>query len=427
MTDLPWKKSNVAAKAAPQFHPGWNVRGNAPLERSKFHKICQAQDYQVGGFRILCAMHTGGLGNSWLVSTGDPGSTTYPDNSTWRVMARAVVWAAPGSDLEARALAIGSGSEDTNDLVEGSVRFVAAYANGANVESDKARAKDIPGSPETDGDYGSSDSWDWYHLHHVYLGKYRPGAPGYALPATRAKWSEFSQAAISLEVRGGARVIAANVSEVPSWHSRAHDTDASTIHGAALAENPTSGPRESEADGATYEERRYGTHGLLDVAERQATLLGPALFQWSSHTEGSTAPGDAEADPVDSSGTSLASIFDSAVSEWSADEPGFAVPCYYAERDHEVGTLPHSSVVPLRLRVYHSTTVGGTLRVQTTARSWVDIDLPATSGDEWTTITAYLEADPAPDVHRATLQIFHGHDSGGSVALRYLIGQWGHT
>lgn len=429
MADTAYKRVDLRDRVAPQDPSGWNVRGNASLDGFDFYAICRAQDYLLGGFRPVMTYHTGGLTGGWLVADGDPSVTTYPDDSTWRVMQRCISWVTPGSDLECRALALPSGSEATSDTVTGDVRWTVYYETDANTDSTATKAAAIVGSDEAHGAVGTSDSWDWHHLQHVWLGIYRPDTPGYMLPVKRAKWSESVDATTTLEVRGGARVISAAVTELPSYHSRAHDTDASTAHAATLEALPAdvSGPRESQADGATYEERRYGTHALLDVAERQTTLLGPTIWQWSSHTEGETEPGDAEADPITNATTAAQSVCDSAVSSWSADEPGFGLPCYYAERDHEVGTLPHSSVAPVRVRVYHDTTGGGTARVQTTARSWVDVDLPATTGYEWTTTTAHLECDPAPDVVRANGMVLYWADSGGSVSLRYIVVTWGHA
>jgi hypothetical protein len=163
---------------------------------------------------------------------------------------------------------------------------------------------------------------------------------------------------------------------------------------------------------------------MVDVAERQETRLGPVLWSWSSHTESETEPGDSEADPVSATGTTYVALHDTSVTAWSADEPGYAIPSYYAQRDHESATLPHAAVCPTRIRVYHSTTVGATLRVQSTARSWVEIDLPVTSGYEWTEATAYLEADPAPDVHRANVIALVKYDSGGSCDVRCHVGHF---
>lgn len=421
MSDTQYKKTWVKERDAPEAPPGWNVRGNAPLEASPLYRIMKAQDTLVGGYRPVLTYHTGGLASGWLVVDGDPDSVTYPDKATARVMQRSMVHITPGSDLECRALCLASGSEDTNGTIYGAVRMTAQYETATDTASEVSRTQAIPGSDETHGAVGSTDSWDWLHMHHIYVGRYRPGAPGYALPATRAKWSEGVTATTALSVLGGARVIAANITEEPSYHVSEHDSDAATVHGATAAKLTTPGPQESEADGVTYEERRYGLHRLLDVAERQTARLGPVIWSWSAHTEDATEPGDSECDPLASSGTSLAAIHDSSVTAWSADEPGFAVPGYYAQHDHEAGTLPHSAVIPVRVRVYHETTVGGTLRIQVTARSWVDVDLPVTSGDEWTTVTAVLESDPAPDISRTNGIAFFAHDSGGGVNLRYVV------
>lgn len=421
MADTQYKTVTLYSKTQPEAAPSWNVRGLAPGSYLWFERVHRSQDTLLGGHRPLLSYHHGGLTGGWVVEDGDPASTTYPDDSTWRVMARAKAEVAPGSNVECRVLAVRSGSEDTNDSVYGAVRYGAAFENGANSESTAYYDSSIPGSLETYGAVGTSDGWEWLNLRYVYLEPHWPGAPNQLQLVERDKWSEFSEATLSLEVQGGARVLMAQVCEVPQWHVHQHDTDAATVHASDLiGGKKTQGPRESASDGATYEERRFGTHRMVDVAERQETRLGPTLWTWSSHTENATAAGDAEAPAVSSTGTSFVALHDTSVTAWDADEPGFAMPTYYAQRDHERGTLAHSAVSPVLIRVYHSTTVGATVRVQTTARSWVDIDLPVTAGYEWTQATAYLECDPAPDVHRATAQMLVKHDSGGSCAVRYV-------
>lgn len=426
MGDTQYKVVNLGDSPAPESPPGWNVRGNAPLERSKFEKVIEAQDHLLGGYRPVLTYHTGGLTTGWLVVDGDPASVDYPDNSTWRVMQRTRCLLAPGAYLEGRAIAISSGSEDTAGLVEGACRFSASLDAGADSDGPTNRAKSIQPSDETYGAVGSADSWDWLHLHHLYLGQYRPDAPLAWGNSKREIWSEDTTASVSFSVQAGARVIAANVTEVPWIHVSAHNTDDTSAH-AAVADAQTEHPQESAADGATYEERRYGTHRLLDVAQRQTERLGPIIWTWSSHTEEDTEHSDAEADPVVSPGASFGAIHDSSVTAWSADEPGFAVPCSYAQRDKEAGTMPYAAAVPVRIWAYHETTVGGTLRVQVTARSWIDVDLPVTSGYEWTTATGFLESDPSPDVVRANGICLLKHDTAGGVNLRDVVVEWGHA
>jgi len=404
MADTQYKRVNLAERTAPESPAPWNVRGGAPLERSELERIQIAQDHALGGFRPLLTYHTGGLTAGWLVPDSAPSGSTHPDNSTWRVMQRAVCVAAPGADLFAR--------------------FGAAYENGANSDSTTNKQAAIAVSPEANGAIGSSASWDWYHLQHHYVGKYRPGAPGYQLGSTRVKWSEFSTATLSLAVKSGARVLAANITELPSFHVHSHDSDVATCHAYREEQQPTDWPQESQEDGATYEERRYGTHRTLDVAERQAKKLGPILWTWSAHTEQLTEPADSEADPFSSTGTSFVSLFDSSVTAWSADEPGFIVPGAYAMRDKEHATNPHAGAIPVLIRAYHDTSVGGTLRIQVSARSWLDVDLPATSGYEWTVAAGWLECDPSPDISRTNGMGLLKHDAGGSVDLRYVVAEY---
>lgn len=421
MANQQYKRVNLAERTAPESPAPWNVRGGAPLERSELERIQIAQDHALGGFRPLLTYHTGGLTAGWLVPDAAPSGSSHPDNSTWRVMQRSICVVAPGSDLECRLIALPSGGEDTNDGYEGVARFVAEYDNGANFDSTTNKQAAIAVSPEANGAIGTSASWDWHHLQHHYVGRYRPGAPGYLLSATRVKWSEFSTATISIDVKSGARVLAANITETPGWHVHSHDSDVATVHAYQAEKQPTDWPQESQEDGATYEERRYGVHRTLDVAERQATKLGPVIWTWSSHTEQLTGPADAEAAPLSSTGTSFISLFDSSVTAWSADEPGFIVTGAYAMRDKERATNPHAGAIPVLIRAYHQTSVGGTLRIQVSSRSWVDVDLPVTSGYDWTLAAGWLECDPAPDVVRTNGMGLLKHDTGGSVDLRYVV------
>jgi hypothetical protein len=423
MVDSQYKRVSLDQdnRTSPEAPPGWNVRGNAPLERAELERIQSAQDHALGGFRPVLTYHTGGLTAGWPVPDAAPSGSSHPDNSTWRTMQRSIVVVAPGADLECRMIALPSGGEDTTDGYDGAVRFGAKYDNGANSDSITYRQVPIPVSPEANGAVGTSDSWDWFNLHHAMVGKYRPGAPSALLNATRTKWSEFSTATMQLDVRAGARVLCANITELPGNHVHEHDSDVATVHAYRENGQPTKHPQESQADGATYEERRYGTHRMLDVAERQSERLGPILWTWTAHTEQLTEPSDSEADPFVSTGTSFVSVFDSSVTAWSADEPGFSVCASYARRDKEHATLPRAGAIPVLVRVRHETTVGGTVRIQVSARSWLDVDLPVTTGYEWTLAAGFLESDPAPDVNRTNGMAFVKHDSGGSVNLRYIV------
>lgn len=405
MADTP-HKTRALDPLTPEIPPAWNVRGLSPMKASSAWAVARAQDTHLRGARVIADAHTGGLAAGW---TCDADTV---DADTWRTMLAVRCRALPGQVWVGRAVVIPAGDAASGGAsVPGAeVRAAIDVANGTDDEDGELGA-DMGASDEDDHAVGSTASWDWLHLEAVYLGRYLPEPPVPLSPAVRSRWSERVDVGASVDVRGAARLLCAVVQERPSHWSVPHDATHVTAHGAGSPVHPVDGPRTSEADGATYEEGRHGTHRMLGVAQAQVARVGPVVATWGSHAEGVTAHDDAEAAPVTVSSSSLTCLWAAGASAWSASLPGLRLPGWGAWRDHEQGTLPRSGVLPVRVHVRYTST-GGRLRVQTTARSWVTVPLPTAAEPAWATVTAFLECDPAPDVPRTNVVLLAAADDG---------------
>jgi hypothetical protein len=443
MANTPWKEVPLPFVRTPQSAA--DLSYPAQLYRTPWIRALRSQDSVLAGRRQLLTVGTGGS-LEWQAGDGPSGgvSQTQPDPATWRVVAVSQVSLSPGASLELRALALPSGGTQT--LVTNPPPAPATYdAHGAQAAIRLVVALQTPGVaqsvtverpiPESslaaDGAEVADDGAAWAGLQHLFVAGIKPK------PNTLDKIAERSEgttATLTLSYRGGARLVHASVCEVPDQHASSHDVGdtlgPSTAHDwPAELGMPHKIPQLKGADGATYDEPRFGTTRGMLVAERQTRRLGPVFWTWSSRTERLDEVTDTDPDPIEITSTSWVHWFEPGMSAWSEDSPGWDLCAAYCKTPNNLSTRlrGNAAALPVRLRVHArwTTNLGtkvGRVRIQSTPRSWVEMVIPEISTWAWYTTTAYLEANVTSRDAFAIVQPF-GKVSAGTMQLRYCTGE----
>ena len=437
MANTQYKKTELARA----YFPASSLAASYPsaLLREPFAKAMRTQDSTLAGRRLIVSQHMGGC-DEWLVDNTATGAITQskPGPLVWRVVVRARTDLAAGQVLTARVIAVPSGATETlgagslylYDGAGGQIRWSIDYEN-TDAIPDTATETVTLGLAQSSEDDGVEDDSQpgraWQQLQHRAVLGIQPAAVAND-PAELAKWSEWPTVTVSVEHRGGARVVYSSLTEEPHEHAVLHTiTNIATCNGIKV-DYQLAGvyPVEEEADGVTYEEHRHGVERLLYVAARQSQRIGPRICHWSSHSEERTEPTDTEADAVQvTSATPVRVSWQDAGSNtaWDPDAPGWDIT--QAQRHPEALRLSGAAVAPVRLRVYARYTGAGAatgyLSVQSSERSSVRVAIPqATVGTTWTwlTITGFLEANIAGDDTYAIVQDF-AWTSAGTLEIRY--------
>jgi hypothetical protein len=421
VANTPHKRTTLA----PTYSPASSLAGSwpSPMVRPALANASRSQDTILDGRRVLASQH-GGTAAEWLVDNQTLPSVTqvYPDATTWRVACRARTELAPGSALVCRVVAVKSGPSVYYGVVGsftgwhnagngGAIKFEIDYRNTATQTASEQVQYGIP--PSLLGQEDLAAGWAWTALEHRSIVGIRPGSES----ADLAKWSEWPTVEVTISHRAGARIVHATVSEQAWEHVAEHTvTDATTVNG---AEQPLPAgvtlPLEEEPDGFLYEEHRHGTHRLLHVARRQTQRMGPRLAHWYAWDEASAAPTAEDAVAFQATTTTRRPSwgFADVNQTWNANAPGFAVPPTRRAPENLPSRVAGAASSPVRVRCYCRWTATGSatgyLRIQTTARSWVELVISqATIGTDWrwVSVTGWLETDVAPDDGFAVAQDF---------------------
>jgi hypothetical protein len=411
------------------------------LKRGPFGQALASQDSIFNGNRLLLCQHTGGSAE-WLVdNTGTGGlSQVYPEPDVWRTAMRGRCELGPGQALELRVLSVPGGPSEVFYpsipawLFQGAVADIRAVIDYENLDADTDSVtvqKQLLPSLEDDGLEDVTAGAAWKQLQHHYVGPVRPAD---ITPAGIAKWSEWPTVTFAIEHRGGARVLAASVHETPFEHVTVDEaTTTSTLHDYSNTQNgphPTLWPVTKDADGATYDEPRFGTFRGLHAAARQSQRMGPVIAQWSSYAERLAEPADTEADPVAVTSTTFVGLaVGSAETAWHADNPGYDMPPYSNRAPENLRTRlrGNAASIPVRARVYaRFTTTGanfGYVKFQSSPRSWMTVTVPqhaSTTTYAWHTMTGHLETNVTATDGYAILQDFARVSTGGiTMEIRY--------
>lgn len=434
MSDTEYKTIKPPKAHAPA--PVAQVSSPSGLYRGPWGDALRVADTVFGARPIVWSGHMGGA-LEWLAASEavDTGSQNQPTD-VWRTITRARIERSPAQALDLRALCLPSGpivkfypfTGQWNAIATGGrIGVDLDYTSELDASTDAAAVERlVPASVEEDATDPTAPGSAWERLRHVFVPSIIPGgATALAVAATFSEWPSID---VTLKHRGGVRMIAANLAGVVHEHVAAHDSDETTLHAYAVAQgqpHPDALPQTDSPDGATYEERRFGTRRGLQVADRQRQRLGPPPIVWSSYSERLTDVDDTEAAPVEITDTaprriSVREYTDQFV--WDANAAGLDFGSHYHRRAPEHFRQATQASVPVLCRVYckwaSAPPKPGFVRWATSSRSSITLEVPTsqtTAG--WLSIRGWLESTIAPDDAYPILQDWAWVATSGTLQI----------
>lgn len=428
------------------------IGGLAPLSMLRWPPVgaaMRAQDTIPATSRRIVAEWSLSGASGWAQPRGtdDPGNAAdpaptqvYPDNA-WRSVGTFSAHVTPGCELRAYVVHCPSGIVQKQvtpvggdtwaiDSAWAEARVGVTWTNGASSTGPHYKSAAVDGSPTGDYTGGSpiGPAQNWALAGISDIGRLSP--PEYVSdPAIAAAYSEWTDAEIEIAIRGGARFVQIVVYEAPLSHVTEHDNDGLTsVHAMPASSAPqTPGPMTRAPDGATYEEHRFGSRRLAQVAERQSERLGPRIIHWTCWDESdSNIWQQAEGNPVQFTLTAYRHLLDSSLStsSYGVDTPGWIVGSAYAQLarlcDPTCIARGAFAAVPVRVRVDAERAVGnGVVRVQCGPYDWVDVQVTGGRATyEW---TGYIEGQAAGDHDAYPLAVYGRVLAGGSTLSVYSV------
>ena len=413
-----------------------SVTSPAPLLAAPFVAACRPPGVLGAARRIVASQHMGGS-DEFFITDGTPdgdGTPEYPEPDLEYTALTTKCYITPGNWLEARCLYVPSGATEafdgasSYDYVGGSGALSIDHDWLANAFSDTGQTASVglPASQLDDNAVwdGFGGAWSTVEARHI------PDISPSGYPITlleQDKYGQHGECDMDINHHAGARVVHACVSERPRVHVQTHGDTVSTSHGWAPGTPlPVQFPQEEQEDGATYEEHRFGVHRSLIAAEQQALRLGPALLQWTAHSEEAMGLTDTKPDPVTRGVGGYVSLTDSSITTWDADAPGWGIPAAYAQQfahSEDQLVLPNAATVPVRIRVWANFAASGAataqIKFQASSRSHIVLEFAqSTTLAEYST-TGYIECMRAgDDIDAVNLIPFIKHDGSSGEVLQ---------
>jgi hypothetical protein len=233
---------------SPKTAPLAGLAPNSVLRLRPNRALWKAQDTQTCSYRTLCEYAGLDGAGTWNVPAGttDPTMTVaqeYPNADVWRTVAINHARLTPGCVLSMHCIYCPAGL--TQKIVDpvpewqsagawAQLRAVITWTSSdctTSVETTHTLA--IEGSNK--GDWGGAENTeagsDWFDLREKMINRMLP--PGYdSDPAIGVTYSEWTDVKITLQVRGGERIVHAIVHEVPFAHYQEWDeTGPQTVFG----------------------------------------------------------------------------------------------------------------------------------------------------------------------------------------------------
>jgi len=408
-----------------------------------FRRLWRAQDSQPGQARRVLAEYSLSGAEQWGVPDGTTnpasGANTYPLEDDWREVGTYNGRLTAGCMLETHLMYCPAGLvQRTEGLAYVSagawaeLRVGVTWTNGAESTGPHYWTAAMAGSPF--GPYGGGENEgageDWENLRERLIEAIRPPGSEDDLDLA-ADYSEWSDVEITLEVRGGERIVHAVVYEMPDRHVQRHDNSGPlTVHGAPAADVPFPGSaRESAPEVSVYENHRLGTVRTMQTAERQGERLGPHVLAWSSSRHLGDFSGNrylevtADANFVD--------VFDSNFEGWDAEYPGWVVAGSVAQlhRLHGQSMDDRAAVVPVTVWLDASRGDVGVgdavVRLQSGPYEWIDVEFDNSVPRRTIKAYGYLESQVHGD-HAAANLVVQAQVTGRSLRLYGVSVAFGH-
>lgn len=425
MVDVQYKTKTLKGLQPPSPVNG-GLAPNTVMRFAPFRAALAAQDAVPATSRRKLAEYGLNGSDAWHVPPGtdDPtgASQLYPDGSTWRTVESQLAHLTPGCMLEAHVMYVPAGLTAKvggpayhSGGAWGELRIGVTWTSEDGLSTTGPHYFGLSMEGSKIGDYTGGENTDagadWMDLRERLLENIRP--PDFASdPAVAVAYSEWADVEITIELLGSPRIVHMIVYEVPLAHVTEHDNAGDvSVHAIPAGANPfTPRPMEKAHDGATYEEHRFGTTRMLQVAARQASRLGPRLLGLSAWDEDEVDIWQqTEATPFSITQVAFRDIYDSTNTTYDADNPGFIIAGSHAQLhrlcDPNLIMRAEAAVVPVRVRVDAAMTGGtGTVRVQSGAYEWVDVSV--TGARAIYQAIGYLESQVHADHAWALAQIF---------------------
>lgn len=431
MTDTAFKHTPLA-ELSPGSASTVALRPLTVMTHEAQRAVAAAQDTVVAGSRRVVG--TWGLDGSSSFAVPDtglqgPGMQSHPHRDTLRLAGSIFCnRLTPGSFVAARLYFIGSGSTAvggppwSDGGPGGAVTLEHSWASGASTDGPHAVETVLEASPVVDSAIPAVQAGFWHQLQVIELGGFQPD--DIATPATGVLWVEDLELQLEVKLRGSPRIQSVVVYERPVRAIYDHDEVADeAVNGQGPVEVPQSTvPQIEAADGATFEERRFGTHQLLRVADRHQRVVGPILMQWLAHDESSQDPLE-DIEPVEVTSTTFVDLLEPVVTAYDRDRAGWITAAAHAKVHYlndRVLIMPGgvAAVVPCRVVVEAKITgVIGTVRVQTGEYEWIDVTITSAGYTE-NLATGYAESQVTPDHAWGTTQVFLKVQGAGSMDVK---------
>lgn len=398
--------ANVGAPQKPQLGP---LTGLKLAKRSRVLPVFRGQDKICALGRRVIAFQSLGGESTWLVpdSNPDSASNTHPDPVTARVALRARTDVTPGCFFRLSIacvpcgqtqIFVAAGNYDAGGI-GGRVRVDVTWHDQASGTETRTQFVDLPPSPLPFGQ-APADPWAAVRIVQIPL-----VAPASVVPVVdKALWTRHVGAEIAVSHIGGVRVIDAVLEEIPHSVAREHADDAGlwTSHLFGLVE-----PDGTPAQGMSHPWQTWsatdprGGRLVLDVPEAQSLRIGPQLISWTNWNEDDATLAGPGIPALVTTSASFQRVPDLATTTWGADRPGWSLSAgAYARRldeCHEFWSTPSpDGSIPVMVHVYGGcgSATAGTLRLQSSAYSWIDVALTTTEG--WHRAYGHLRCGMGP-------------------------------
>lgn len=401
-------------------------------------------DRQLGnGRRVVARVGLHG-GAAWQVPNTSPETKTqtHPLATDLRTVCRTPYFAVtPGHFLVVSALVAPSGQTQRyvaepgswiRDIAGGRIYITVDWVGAGGTDTTTSTLLlPLPSSP--DGIEPETPGRSWVDLRRVQTAIIAPENAATNNGDLR-DWCNGTTARVTIEYRGGARVVDLAVMETPLGYARELSVDAqpyaTTLSTNGAGQVIGTYPAQYPLDAFSATDATLGAPLLADVVDRQACTLGPMLAHWTAFSEATTAVTATDVPTISTSSTSFVGLASEGLSGWRATLPGWSLAAGgHAQQFLSSNALrelrDEDACVPVRCWVYGHVIGGGSgvVRWQSEHFSLAEVTLTG-STPAWYSITGHLRCGVGPE-DSSVLVLFGKAAGGGTLhvsgtALEYL-------